>query len=99
MTDLTEIKRMSMSEYRLRMKAYRLRKLDTEYDIAMQAWMNREVQATRKRGKGQAAYYKRFRQFFDYEGRENEILGIEKEHSELAKRYIEIARAKDERND
>ena len=96
MTDMTEIKRMSLGDYRLRMKAYRLRRLDREYEIAEQAWMNREIQATKKRGRKYDAIYKRFSSFFDYSGKEAEILGKEIEHSEMAKRYIEIMRAKDE---
>ena len=97
---MTEIKRMSLAEYRIRMKAYKLRRLDRENEIAYQAWLNREVQATKKRGKSTVAYYKRYKDFFDFEERENMILGKEKKHSALAQRYIEGMRLRNgNRND
>ena len=97
---MTEIKRMSLAEYRIRMKAYKLRRLDRENEIAYQAWLNREVQARRKRGKNTVFFYKRFGEFFDFEEKENMILGKEKKHSALAQRYIEGMRLRNvNRND
>lgn len=99
MTDLREINRMTIAEYSLRMKAYRLRRLDQEYHIAYQAWMNREIQATRKKGKSRyESVYKDFRSFFDFESREKEILyGTKRENKPangIASRLSEYMRMK-----
>lgn len=74
MNDLREINRMTLAEYNLRIKAYRLRKLDRDREIAFSAWLNREINATRKRGKKIEYIYRDFNKFFDYEKREREIL-------------------------
>ena len=74
MNDLREIKRMTLAEYNLRIKAYRLRKLDTDREIAFSAWLNREINATKKHGKKIEYIYRDFNKFFDYEKREQEIL-------------------------
>ena len=76
MNDLREINRMTLAEYNLRIKAYRLRKLDRDREIAFSAWLNREINATKKRGKKIEYIYRDFDKFFDYEKREKEILGI-----------------------
>ena len=74
MNDLREIKRMTLAEYNLRIKAYRLKKLDQDREIAFSAWLNREINATKKRGKKIEYIYRSFDKFFDYEKREREIL-------------------------
>lgn len=64
-----------MWEYNLRMRAYRLRMVDKEYELHLAAWVDREVNAKRKSGKNGAKYiYAKWDQFFDYEKREAEIL-------------------------
>ena len=75
MNDLREINRMTLAEYNMRIKAYRLRKLDRDREIAFSAWLNREINATKKRGKKIEYIYRDFNKFFDYEKREREILG------------------------
>ena len=98
MNDLQEIKRMTIAEYSLRMKAYRLRELDCEYHIALQAWMNREIQATKRKSKTKyESVYKDFSKFFDYEGKQDVILKGEKELKKkpatgMAGRYAEYMR-------
>lgn len=52
------------------MKAFQLARVDREYEIALQAWMNHQVTATDKNGK---PVYKKFKDFFDYEERVNAI--------------------------
>lgn len=77
MTDLNEIDRMTYREYRLRMKAYELKRLDSEYYIALLAWQIREINAKKKSGKNKLRYvYNSFRKFFDYAEQEEKILGI-----------------------
>ena len=45
MNEIEAIERMTLYEYELRMRAYRLKMVDEEYWIYLQAWVNREVKA------------------------------------------------------
>lgn len=68
---------MTIPEYELRLKAYRLKRLDEQEFIYQQAWANWQVQSTKQQGKKQVPVYSTFKKFFDKEKFENEILGIE----------------------
>lgn len=61
----------------MRMKAFRLAQVDKERDMALQAWMNHQVTATKTTGSGKnqktVSVYKDFESFFDYEKRLKEI--------------------------
>ena len=103
MTDFTEINRMTLSEYRIRGTAYRLKQLDSEYMIAREAWLNRQIMATKKKGKNRQEYvYKTFKSFFDYEKAEQTILDgsedSESGFSEIGKRCIEYKRLRNGNN-
>lgn len=103
MTDFTEINRMTLSEYRLRGTAYKLKQLDSEYMVAREAWLNRQIMATKKKGKNRQEYvYKTFKSFFDYEKAEREILNgsedSDDQFSEIGKRYMEYMRTKNGNN-
>lgn len=74
MVNITEIERMTLYEYEVRMLAYQLKRLDQEFNAHMQAWTSRQIKATK--GKKQEPYYKDFKKFFDYEKKEKEILGM-----------------------
>jgi hypothetical protein len=75
MNDFAEIDRMTLYEYGLRMTAFRLRRADREYELHLQAWLNREIKAKKKSGKRKMVpVYGNFKQFFDYEKCINEIL-------------------------
>ena len=76
---------MTISEYELRLKAYRLKRLDEQEFIYQQAWANWQVQATKQQGKKQVPVYSTFKKFFDKEKFENEILGIETSDSTFKK--------------
>lgn len=67
---------MTIPEYELRLKAYRLKRLDEQELIYQQAWANWQVQSTKQQGKKQVPIYSTFKKFFDKEKFENEILGI-----------------------
>lgn len=73
MNDFLEIDRTTMYEYELRMKAFRLRYLDREAAMHKQAWVSRQVGATKKNGK---PFYRTFKQFFDYEKAERNMLNM-----------------------
>ena len=86
---------MTMREYRLRMKAYNLRHMDEEYMIYLSAWVNREIEAKKGKGKNRRYVYDRFDKFYDLKKRENEILHKElKKSSPLIERYKEYMRNK-----
>ncbi|EOI00673.1 hypothetical protein UAY_01776 [Enterococcus moraviensis ATCC BAA-383] len=74
MVNINEVESMTPYEYELRMFACQLRRLDQEFNAHMQAWTTRQIKATK--GKRQEPYYKDFKQFFDYEKREKELLGL-----------------------
>lgn len=67
-----ELGRITLRHYFRLMKSSRLRALDKEFYIHLEAWKGREVEATK--GKGRYVYTD-FRKFMDYEKRENEIRG------------------------
>lgn len=72
MHDFTEINRMTMYEFCVRMQAARLRQVDREYELHLLAWDCWDVQSMKKQGKKRVPVYQTFRQFFDYEAREKE---------------------------
>lgn len=76
-TSWQEAGRMTVSEYHLRMKGYALRRLEDEKDIYLQAFLNRVAKATDKAGK--KYQFPTFSDFYGYEKRRREILGIKKE--------------------
>lgn len=55
------------------MKAYSLSRVDKEYDMHLQAWLNDTVGATKSKGKETVRVYKSFNEFFDYPKRIREI--------------------------
>lgn len=79
MHDMTVIKRMTLVEYHLRMEAYLLQKVDREYELHLQAWLNNQVKAEKKSGKSSKPVFKQFDDFFDYEERIAEVQGKKKE--------------------
>ncbi len=77
------------------MKAFNLSRIDREYDIALQAWMNHQVTATKTTGSGKnqktESVYKEFKDFFDYEKRIQELDGPKKVISLKERRMARIA--------
>ncbi|MGF7485817.1 hypothetical protein [Lactococcus lactis] len=76
---------MTISEYELRLKAYRLKRLDEQELIYQQAWANWQVQSTKQQGKKQVPVYSTFKKFFDKEKFENDILGIDSPNNTFKK--------------
>ncbi len=74
---------MTITEYELRLKAYRLKRLDEQEMVHLQAWTNWQVQATKQQGKKKVSVYPSFKKFFDKEKLENNILGIQTQESKL----------------
>ncbi|WBM89907.1 hypothetical protein [Lacticaseibacillus phage R9.1] len=63
-SDIRKIERMTLVEYELRMEAYQLKQVDRQNEIAQQAWMNQQVQATTG-SKNPKPKFKTFDDFFD----------------------------------
>lgn len=72
---LHDIEVLSLQEYSLRMKAFRLSQVDKHYEMHLQAWLNHGVTATKEQGKKQVPVYKTFKEFFDYEKQLKEVEG------------------------
>lgn len=74
---------MTLYEYDLRMRASRLKEVDREHEIYLQAWADYMVQATKKQGKDRIVpVYKMFNQFYDYDKRISEVLDTGKKHAQ-----------------
>lgn len=56
---------MTLVEYELRMEAYQLKQVDRQNEIAHQAWMNQQVQATTGSKSSPQPKFKTFDDFFD----------------------------------
>ena len=65
------------------MKAESLKRVDSEYEIHLQAWVSHQVKAKKKQGKKTVPIYEKFSQFFDYEKRINDVLKPKKEEKKL----------------
>ena len=65
------------------MKAESLKRVDSEYEIHLQAWVSHQVKAEKKQGKKTVPVYEKFSQFFDYEKRINDVLNPKKEEKKL----------------
>ena len=87
MHDFTEIDRMTMYEYCVRMKSHRLQQVDHEY-----------MQAMKKQGRKRVPVYKNFSQFFDYDEKVEEAMtGKPVKCHGIGKRLMQAARMQKER--
>lgn len=75
---MAEVECMTLEEYAYRMKAYALTRVDIEYDMHMQAWLNVQAGSTKKKGKETVPKFKDFKEFFDYEKQVQSVLGARK---------------------
>lgn len=73
MSDMAEIGRMTLFEFRLRKEAYLLQELSKEKTLYMQAYLNRLAKTVDKSGK--KYLFAEFEDFYDEEKRKKEILG------------------------
>lgn len=70
---MKDIEEMTPYEYRLRMKASALTKLDEEERVHKQAFLNMAVEATDKQGK--KAKFDKYEKFFNYDKIYKEMFG------------------------
>lgn len=65
---------MSYFEYEARMYAYQLSVLDENEKIYQQAWANQQAKATKEKGKDVVSVYSTFKDLFDKEAQEKELI-------------------------
>ena len=83
-----EIECLSLADYWLGMEAYTIKKTLDREDLALQAWMNQTVQATKGSDKHPQPMYKKFEDFYDANELEDNIRG-EFEPDYVSKHKIE----------
>lgn len=92
---LYDIEILTLYEYEMRMRAFNLARIDKEYDIALQAWLNNQATATKTTGTGKSqkteSVYKGFQDFFDYERKLKEVDGPSRTLTEKEQRMARIA--------
>lgn len=97
-TELEQVDRMSLKEFRLLNRAHNLREVDDLYRIHQQAFQNLRVQSTKKAGKGSKLVYSSFDKFFDYKAALKSITGPAKKEtkraSELDDKYFKFLNRK-----
>lgn len=72
-SDFAEAGRMTLFEYRIRKRGHTMQQLEREQELYLQAYLNRIVKATDKKGKEYV--YKDFEDFYDEMKRKNTVLG------------------------
>lgn len=65
--NIADIECMTLAEYYLRIEAYQLQQAQIQGQLALQAWFNQAVQATKGTGKKPKPQYKKFKDFYDIE--------------------------------
>ena len=76
---LLESKRCTPVDFEIYNKGYLIRSQEKTRLLAMQAWLNQSVQATKKRGKTSVSAYKDFDEFYNSEEQFNRIFESSKE--------------------
>lgn len=91
--NISEIEEMGLAEYQLRMEAYNLQRVSQERDLALQAFLNQSVQATKGSEKHPIPKYKKFSQFFDYDKFVDDVRGhYEPDYQPTSKASLEKKR-------
>ncbi len=80
-----EVDRLTIPEYNLLMEAVQLKQVDNDYRNHLQAFLNFAVKAEKKAGKGKTKpVYRKFKQFYDYEGEVQKITKKDKGKSRFS---------------
>lgn len=73
--NMQEIEEMTLNEYLIRLEAFQLRTIKRNEELAYQAWLNQQVQATTGSAKNPKPKFRRFDQFFDTNKMIDEVRG------------------------
>jgi alcohol dehydrogenase class IV len=87
---------MTLYEYEMKMRAYNLKRVDREYDMHLQAWLNHAASATKEQGKKVISAYKDFTDFYDYKKRLREVEKPSKSLNKQMRRMAQLAKKANE---
>lgn len=75
LVSIREIEKMTFDEYLIRLEAFQLRTIKRNEELAYQAWLNQQVQATTGSSKNPKPKFRKFEQFFDTNKMIDEVRG------------------------
>lgn len=75
LVSMREIEKMTFDEYLIRLEAFQLRTIKRNEELAYQAWLNQQVQATTGSSKKPKPKFRKFDQFFDTNKMIDEVRG------------------------
>ena len=75
LVSMREIEKMTFDEYLIRLEAFQLRTIKRNEELAYQAWLNQQVQATTGSSKNPKPKFRKFEQFFDANKMLDEVRG------------------------
>lgn len=75
LVNMREIEKMTFDEYLIRLEAFQLRTIKRNEELAYQAWLNQQVQATTGSSKNPKPKFRKFDQFFDTNKMIDEVRG------------------------
>ena len=75
LVSMREIEKMTFDEYLIRLEAFQLRTIKRNEELAYQAWLNQQVQATTGSSKNPKPKFRKFEQFFDTNKMIDEVRG------------------------
>lgn len=75
LVSMQEIEKMTFDEYLIRLEAFQLRTIKRNEELAYQAWLNQQVQATTGSSKNPKPKFRKFEQFFDTSKMIDEVRG------------------------
>lgn len=75
LVSMQEIEKMTFDEYLIRLEAFQLRTIKRNEELAYQAWLNQQVQATTGSSKNPKPKFRKFDQFFDTNKMIDEVRG------------------------
>lgn len=75
LVSMRDIEKMTFDEYLIRLEAFQLRTIKRNEELAYQAWLNQQVQATTGSSKNPKPKFRKFDQFFDTNKMIDEVRG------------------------
>lgn len=86
LVSMREIEKMTFDEYLIRLEAFQLRTIKRNEELAYQAWLNQQVQATTGSSKNPKPKFRKFDQFFDTNKMIDEVRGNFEENYKVTKK-------------
>lgn len=86
LVSMQEIEKMTFDEYLIRLEAFQLRTIKRNEELAYQAWLNQQVQATTGSSKNPKPKFRKFDQFFDTNKMIDEVRGNFEENYKATKK-------------